>query len=64
MKTKVRGCAIGRQQRESITKEESSSPTVSLYALMGSGVIDAMDELKATEYNRSIISIRDDDTVL
>ena len=43
-KLKARGCADGRPQREYITKEESSSPTVSLYALMGSCVMDAMDE--------------------
>ena len=34
-KMKGRGCTDGRPQREYITKEESSSPTVSLYALMG-----------------------------
>ena len=43
-KLKARGCADGRPQREYITKEESSSPTVSLYALMGSCVMDAMEE--------------------
>jgi len=43
-KLKARGCADGRPQREYITKEESSSPTVSLYALMGSCVMDAMDD--------------------
>ena len=37
---KVRRCANGRPQRECITKEESSSPTVSLYALMGFCVMD------------------------
>ena len=42
-KMKGRGCANGRPQREYITKEESSSPTVSLYALMGFCVIDAME---------------------
>ena len=31
---------------ESITKEESSLPTVSLYALMGSCVMNAMDKRK------------------
>ena len=40
---KGRGCANGRPQQEYITKEESSSPTVSLYALIGSCVMDAMD---------------------
>ena len=45
-KMKGRGCADGRPQREYITKEESSLPTVSLYALMGSCLIDAMDGKK------------------
>ena len=35
-KMKGRGCADGRSQREYITKDESSSPTALLYALMGS----------------------------
>ena len=43
---KGRGCADGRPQRDYITKEESSSPTVSLYALMGSCVMDALDDRK------------------
>ena len=33
-------------QRDYIAKEESSSPTVSLYALMGSCVMDALDDRK------------------
>ena len=45
-KVKARGCADGRQQREYISKEESTSPTVSLYALMTSCLIDAIDERK------------------
>jgi hypothetical protein len=49
-KMKGRGCADGRPQREYISKEESSSPTVSIYALFGSCVIDALDE-------RSVITI-------
>ena len=40
---KGRGCADGRPQRAYISKEESSSPTVSIYALFGSCVIDALD---------------------
>ena len=40
---KERGCADGRPQQEYVTKEESSSPTVSLYSLMGSCLKDAMD---------------------
>ena len=43
---KGRDCADGRPQRDHITKGESSSPTVSLYALMGSCVMDAFDERK------------------
>ena len=42
-KMKGRGSANGRPQREYITKEESSSLTVLLYALMGSCVINAME---------------------
>ena len=42
VKMKGRGCADGQPQQEYITKEESTSPTVSLYALMGSCVMDAM----------------------
>ena len=45
-KMKGKGCADGRPQREYITKEESSSPTVSLYALMGSCLMDAIDGRK------------------
>ena len=45
-KVKGRGCADSRSQREYITKEESSLPTVSLYALMGSCLMDAMDGRK------------------
>ena len=45
-KMKARGCANGPPQQEYITKKESSSPTVSLYALMGSCLMDAMDGRK------------------
>jgi hypothetical protein len=38
-KIKTRGCADGRPQREYITKDESSSPTVSIYALMTSSLM-------------------------
>ena len=41
-KIKGRGCADGRSQREFISKDQASSPTVSLYALMLSCVIDAI----------------------
>ena len=47
---KGRGCADGRPQHEYISKEESLSPTVSIYTLFGSCVIDALDE-------RSVITI-------
>ena len=45
-KMKRRRCADGCPQRNYITKEESNSPTVSLYALMGSCVMDALDDRK------------------
>ena len=48
---KGRGCADGRPQQEYVTKEESSLPTVSLYALMGSCVMDAMDRRKVITVN-------------
>ena len=38
--------ADGHPQREYITKEESSSPTILLYALMGSFVINIVDDRK------------------
>ena len=44
-KMKGRG-SDGRPQRDYITKEESSTPTVLLYALMGSYVMDALDDRK------------------
>jgi hypothetical protein len=40
---KARGCANGRKQRECTSKEETSSPTVAIEALMSSCVIDAKD---------------------
>ena len=45
-KMKGRGYADGRPQQEYITKEESSSPTVSLYAFMGLCLMDAIDSRK------------------
>jgi len=42
-KIKGRGCADGRKQRAYVTKEDSSSPTVSLEALMLSLIIDAKE---------------------
>ena len=46
-KIRGRGCADGRPQRDYIIKEESSSSTVSLYALMGSCVVNALDDRKS-----------------
>jgi hypothetical protein len=43
---KARGCADGRPQCEYISKDDSSSPTVSIYALMSSCLMDAIDEQK------------------
>ncbi|VEU34053.1 unnamed protein product [Pseudo-nitzschia multistriata] len=40
---KGRGCADGRRQREYIRKEDAASPTVSLYALVLSCVINAIE---------------------
>ena len=45
-KMKARGCVNRRPQQEYITKEESSSPTMSLYALMESCFMDAIDGRK------------------
>eukprot|EP00536_Pseudo-nitzschia_multiseries_P009720 jgi/Psemu1/24061/gm1.24061_g len=43
-KVKARGCADGRSQRAFISKEEASSSTVSLYALMLLYLIDTIEE--------------------
>jgi hypothetical protein len=40
---KGRGCSDGRPQREHMTKEETSSPTVANEALMLTCVIDAIE---------------------
>ena len=45
-KIKERSCTDGHLQQEHITKEKSSSPTVALYTLMGSYVMDALDDRK------------------
>ena len=39
----ARECADGRPQQKSISKEESSSPTVSTYVLFISWVMDTME---------------------
>ena len=49
-KMKGRGCANGHPQQDYVTKEESISPTVSLYALVGSCIMDAM-------INRKVITV-------
>ena len=43
-KIKARGCADGRSQREFISKDEASSPTASLHAIMLSCLVDAIEE--------------------
>jgi hypothetical protein len=45
-KIKARGCADGRPQREYILKNKSSLPTVSIYALMTSCLMDAIEGRK------------------
>ena len=43
-KVKGRGCADGRGQREFISKDEASSPTASLYAIILTALVDAIEE--------------------
>ena len=43
-KIKTQGCANGRQQHEYISKDESSSPTVSNYTLMCSCLMSAIKQ--------------------
>ena len=43
-KIKARGCADGRKQREYMSKEEASSPTVAIESVMISCTIDAVEE--------------------
>ena len=43
-KIKARGCADGRSQREFISRDEASSPTASLHAIMLTSLIDAIEE--------------------
>ena len=47
-KMKGRECADGRPQQRYITNEEFSLHTMSLYALMGSCLMDAMDGREVT----------------
>jgi hypothetical protein len=41
---KARGCAGGKNQRETTSKEEASSPTVAIESVMLSTTIDAMED--------------------
>ena len=50
-KMKGRGCANVRPQQGYIIKEESSLPTVSLYAPMGSCLMDAIDGRKVITFD-------------
>jgi hypothetical protein len=43
-RVKARGCADGRKQRETTSKEEASAPTVAIESVMLSATIDAMEE--------------------
>jgi hypothetical protein len=50
-KIKARGCADGRNQRETKTKEEAPPPTVTIESVIMSATIDAIEELDvATVY--------------
>ena len=50
-KMKARGYANGRPQQEYITKDESSSPTISLYALIVLCLKDATEGRKVITVN-------------
>jgi hypothetical protein len=41
---KARGCADGRKQRKTTSKEEVLAPTVAIESVMLSAIIDAMEE--------------------
>ena len=45
-KLKAYGCVFGQLQREYLSKNDSSSPRVSIYALMVSCVMSTMEERK------------------
>jgi hypothetical protein len=40
----ARGCAAGRKQRKTSSKEEASAPTVAIESVMLSATIDSMEE--------------------
>ena len=42
-KVKVRNCVDGRPQRDYITKKESTTPTISLVALMATCLFDTLE---------------------
>lgn len=50
-KIKARGCADGRPQREYISKEEASSPSVSIYALFVLCAINAIEKRQVVTWN-------------
>ena len=52
-KIKARGIADGRPQKDFISKEQSSSPTVSIYALMCGCAINAIEGRKVITCNIS-----------
>jgi hypothetical protein len=43
-RVKARGCADGRKQRETTSKEDASARTVAIELVMLSATIDAMEE--------------------
>ena len=56
-KLNTRGCADGQPQQEYISKEQTSSPMVLLYVLMGSYVMNVMDVMDHHEVNTVIVLI-------
>ena len=58
-KLKAHGFEYGQPQREYVSKDESSSPTISIYALITKCVISAMEEKKGSYmwYSRRISAI-------
>jgi hypothetical protein len=48
---KARGCADGRPQRGYLSKDKSSSPTLSIYALIALCLLDAIDNRKVVTCN-------------
>ena len=50
-KVKARGCVDGRPQRLYITKEQSTTPTISLHTLMGTCLVNALEGRKVMTVN-------------